>query len=488
MKLDPWAIWRKLGYRPHTGQRRVHRSTARHRVVAGGRRVGKTRVGAAELDVESRKTRYLLPRLHDLGYRREFWIVGPEYTDSEKEFRLHHDALKNAGAPFDRPGTYYDAHSGDMQLSMYQGKYLVIGKSAKVSERLVGEGLHGVVMAEAAKMKEEIWTKSIRATLTDYLGWSIHSSSTEGRNWFYQSWLRGQDPRNADWASWRMPSWLNPYVYPLGGSDAAISLIRAWLESGDRSMEFEEAVPLFGLDPELAALVRDLSAEMFDQEIGAHFSNFTGRVFKNFDEERHVRDLPFHPEWPTYAAVDYGFTNPFVWLLIQVDPLRGTVHVMDELYKEGLTIDEAAREVDARGLCPSTLKAFYPDPASPGDTKALARHLKVRPMGGTGGEVKDRIRLIREGLRDRNPNLPLSHDLRHPKLLFNRGHTTRTVNDFNEYRYPKTRSESDANSPENPMKKDDHGPEALGRFYIGHFGQAGKAQQERKTRDSAFSR
>lgn len=488
LRLDPWAIWNKLGYTPHKAQRRVHRSAARHRVVAAGRRFGKTKIGGAELDVEARRTRYLLPKLHDLDYRREFWIVGPEYTDSEKEFRLHYNSLKSAGAPMDHPGTYYDAHSGDMQLSMYQGKYLVIGKSAHVAERLVGEGLHGVIMAEAAKMKEEVWTKYIRATLTDYAGWSLHTSSTEGKNWFYQNWLRGNDPNNAAWQSWRMPSWLNPHVYPHGGSDAAVSLMRAWLGAPNRSFDFDHAIELFGLDKELAELVRDLTAETFDQEIGAQFSNFTGRVFKDFNEELHVRDLPYNPTWPTFAAVDYGFTNPFVWLLIQVDPMYGTVHVLDELYKEGLTIDEAAKEIDAKGLCPGGLRVFYPDPASPGDTRALARHLKIRPMGGTGGEINDRIRLIRAALKDRNMHLPMGHELRHPKLLFNRGRTTRTVNDFLEYRYPKTRSEQDTNSAEKPMKKDDHGPEALGRFYIGHFGKAGKTSDGRKRRETVMSR
>jgi hypothetical protein len=37
------------------------------------------------------------------------------------------------------------------------------------------------------------------------------------------------------------------------------------------------------------------------------------------------------------------------------------------------------------------------------------------------------------------------------------------------YKYPTRRLEQQ-NEPENPMKKDDHAPEALGRFFKGHFG------------------
>jgi len=42
-----------------------------------------------------------------------------------------------------------------------------------------------------------------------------------------------------------------------------------------------------------------------------------------------------------------------------------------------------------------------------------------------------------------------------------------TIRDFNDYRYPDRRDKQETNSPENPMKKDDHAPEAVGRFFAG---------------------
>jgi hypothetical protein len=44
---------------------------------------------------------------------------------------------------------------------------------------------------------------------------------------------------------------------------------------------------------------------------------------------------------------------------------------------------------------------------------------------------------------------------------------------MNDYRYKETAEQSalkDRNAPEEPMKKDDHSPEALGRFFSGYFG------------------
>lgn len=463
LKVD--EIFRRMQYNPHRVQRMVHGDSTRNRLIAAGRRLGKSEIGAGELDIEAIRTRFLLGELHETGKRREFWIVGPEYTDAEKEFRKHYDALKRVDAPFDKPGTYYDAHSGDLQISMYQGKYLVLGKSAKHPERLVGEGLNGVIMAEAAKQRERTWTKFIRPMLADFNGWSLHSSTPEGKNWFYDLYMRGQSKRDPSWKSWRFGSWHNPFVYPGHADPADLARLRRMID--DRVPITTAIKKKLKIDPEIIELMLDLSEETFNQEIAALFTEFAGRVFKQFDEEIHVKDLEFDRSMRTYAAVDYGFTNPFVWLVIQED-IWGNIYVIDELYERGLSIDDAARMVHERRL-DAGVSTFYPDPASPGDTLALERHLKIKATGGTGGELNTRLRYIREALKERNTHLPDGHPERLPKLLINRK-CVNTIREFNDYRYPDTSKESNRNPSDMPLKKDDHTPEALGRFYVGRYG------------------
>jgi hypothetical protein len=472
--LNVAKVFETARYIPHSAQRMVHISDVRNRVVAAGRRLGKSEIGAAELDIEAWRTRRMLRFLEEFGHRREFWIVGPNYTDSEKEFRKHHDALKRIGAPFDKPGTYYDAHAGDMQISMFEGKYLVLGKSAAHPERLVGEGLSGVIMAEAAKQKERTWTKYIRPTLADFRGWSLHTSTPEGKNWFYDLYMRGQDPHDENWASWRFGSWRNPHVYPGGADGPGLLLIREALNHGKpitRALRKKS-----GVDEEIIDLMMDQAEETFNQEVAALFTEFAGRVFKRFDDEYHVRDLSFNSHWRTYACVDYGFTNPFVWLLIQENPINGDVHVLEEIYESGLSIDDAARMIDARGLCPGGMLEFFPDPASPSDTLALERHLKVRAGRDTGGELNIRLRYIREALKDRNPQLPEDDPERHPKLLINRT-CVNTIREMNDYRYPETSKEQKRNPKDLPLDKDNHCPEALGRYFRGRYGDPGGGTQ-----------
>lgn len=467
--LSPKEVFRSAGYTPHEGQLPFHSSAARNRVASCGRRFGKSQMGGHELDLEALATKAHLAWLEETGNRREFWIVGPNYSDSEKEFRVHYNSLKRMGAPFDIPGTYNNPHGGDMMISMYKGLYIVKAMSAAHPESLVGEGLSGVIMAEAAKQKESTWSKYLRPTLADFQGWSIFTSTPEGKNWFYDLWNDGQDITNPDWESWRMPSWLNPHVYRKGATDMMIRTLRAALEEG--GFNWRQLVERLGIDPEVASLVRDLNDATFDQEIGADFNTLAGRVFSDWDEEVHVADLQYNPAWETYAAVDYGFTNPFVWLLIQIDPFD-RVYIIDEFYERGMTIDEIGWELKARReLTPEGLRRFYPDPASPGDTRALEKHLRIPSGDNTGGELETRLRYIRAALKVRNRHLPFGDPERMPALIVNR-RCKHTIDEFGKYKYPSKRSTNaeERNNDEKPLKKDDHTPEALGRFYAGHYG------------------
>lgn len=463
--LDQEALFRAVGYRPHVGQREIHASQARFKVAVCGRRFGKSEIGGNDLVPEALLTRTMQDQLKEARKRREFWIVGPEYSDAEKEFRVLWNQLSKLEVPFDKPGSYNNPIQGEMHVSLWDGTFQVHAKSAKHPETLVGEGLSGVVMAEAAKIKERVWLRFIRSTLNDFRGWAHFTTTPEGKNWIYELWQRGQDPARPAWASFRRPSWLNPYVYKDRTTAEGLLAVRAMLKANQLVTD-ETAVKL-GVDSEIAQLMGDLTEEAFAQEIAAEFTDFVGRVFKDFDEEVHVADLRYNPEWQTFAAVDYGYTNPNVWLLLQVDPFGELINVLGEVYESGLGPDQFADRILEKRLCPTNTIAFYPDPASPGDTNVLTRKLRVQPRAGTGGELKYRLDAIRAALKPFPPGVPGAR----PRIQFDRS-CTYSIRDFNDYRYPDTKGEQDKNAPENPMKVNDHAPEALGRFFAGHFGHA----------------
>jgi len=496
--LDKWRIFDhpRVDWQPHDGQLKVAENDCRHKVLSAGRRFGKSFGGATDkLLPEIFYTKPIAKDIVDAGKKRVFWIVGPNYSDSEKEFRVIWNWCRKLEIPMDK-GSYNSPETGQMRIVLFGGAMEIVAKSAQNPERLVGEGLSGVILSEAAKLKESIWFKYIRPTLADFDGWSYSSSTPEGKNWFYQLWRQGQDPNRTDWASWRMPAWYNNHVYKTLTVDAHVMKLLEMQRNSSESV-FKLAKQMnFIIDKEILSSIDELTPEAFLQEIAADFTEFVGRVFKEFDEEKHVTDLEFNPGWKTFAAVDYGYHNPNVWLVIQEGPW-GEVNVLDEIYEEGLDPEDFADEIRWRRMRPANLRYIFPDPADPGATRILEKKLGVRGSGGTGGELSSRINHIRKALRDPRihtddywmpENGVLIPGMMRPRLLFDR-RCKRTIEDMLNYRYPEKKSDAETSTKrfENPMKKDDHGPEALGRYFAGRFGSFGK-QNGTRVHEASFSR
>jgi hypothetical protein len=75
---------------------------------------------------------------------------------------------------------------------------------------ILGEAFHLVIIDEAARIAETVWTDAIMPTLADYGGRAILISTPKGKNWFWQEWLRGQDSTRIDIKSWQAPTADNP--------------------------------------------------------------------------------------------------------------------------------------------------------------------------------------------------------------------------------------------------------------------------------------
>lgn len=301
-------LFEVIGYEPHPEQRLYHDSTARFKCAVCGRRFGKSTMAARDLEPE-----LFLPN-------RRFWIVGPTYDLGEKEFRVIWDDLMIGQKLLDdrRTKWSYNVKQGSMYIE-FPWRTRVEVKSAAHPEKLVGDGLHGVIMSEAAKHSWDTFNKYIRPALADYQGWATFPTTPEGYNWVYDLWRNGQDPKQKDEVeSWSFPSWKNPYVYP-GGYD----------------------------DPEIQLLKRTMAPDEFEQEIAANFSAFVGKIYGEFNEVEYVNDWVFKPEWPNYITFDWGYVHPLAGIEFQVSP-DDRVYIWREHYESYKTIDEHVRVIKDR--------------------------------------------------------------------------------------------------------------------------------------------
>lgn len=436
----------ETGYQPHRGQRVVHYQGARHRVLVNGRRWGKTLCGAKEAECMAFVKNFL-------GQPQIGWIIGPEYTDCEKEFRVIYDSLRKLGV--DQVSTRFsnNVDSGNMHIQTKWGFDLQC-RSARHPESLVGEGLDFVLIVEGGRHKRKMWGDYVRPALSDKRGWSFTSGVPEGAaetSLLYSLFNRGQDPTKKSWWSIQMPSWTNDVVFPGGRKD-----------------------------PEIMEARDDLTEDEFDRQYGAQFVDNIGRVMKEWDDDDHIADLEYDRRLPLYAAIDFGYTNDWVWLWIQHDPQTGRVYVIGEHRFNLRDTEDIARTEFKDHPLTRKLVGIYPDPAAPDDANILRRTLDVPTYGNTGGELKTRLGLIRSALKLRPSHLPDGHPEKLPDLLIDRS-CTKLIWEMREgYRWPERKSDT-KNDSELPMDKDNHGPEALGRFFKGHMESRTDARRARQS-------
>lgn len=421
------------GYTPHQGQQQIHYDSHRHRVLCNGRRWGKTLLGGKEVECTGFVKNFL-------GEPMRGWIVGPEYPDCEKEFRVVYDTFKKLGIDQVSHKFLRNTENGNMVISTSWG-FHVECRSARHPESLVGEGLDFVLLVEAGRHKRRTFGDYIRPALSDKRGFTIMSGVPEEASessLLYWAYERGQDPTKTQWKSWRMPSWTNNIVFPGGRND-----------------------------PEILEAEDDLTEDEFDRQYGGKFVQRVGRVMKEWDDDLHIKDLDFNPDWPLYAAVDFGYTNDWVWLWIQLDRLNN-VYVIGEHRWKLRDTEEIAREEFKTHPLIDKLICIYPDPAAPDDANILRRTLGVPTRSNTGGELKVRLSLIRSFLKPRPDHLPAGHPEKQPKLFVDRRCHKLIWEMRQGYRWPENASEV-RNDSEQPLDKDNHGPEALGRFFKGHM-------------------
>lgn len=182
----------------HRHQRAIKRHRARFKVVACGRRWGKTTLGvhvAADMAANRRK---------------QVWWVAPTYSLAFQVWRKFKEIL----APF-----WSYKLEAERHIDLPGGGSITI-KSADDPNSLRGVGLDYLVVDEAAYVVEEAWTASLRPALTDRRGRALLISTPRGRNWFWRLYLRGKGSDHPDWQSWQFATETNPTIDPAEIEDA----------------------------------------------------------------------------------------------------------------------------------------------------------------------------------------------------------------------------------------------------------------------------
>lgn len=208
-------------------QQEVFADKTRFKVVAAGRRCGKSRLSAITLLIEALRcppgsaVLYVAPTNGQA--RQIIWNVLMD---------LGREVIANS-------------HINNQDITLVNGATIYV-RGADRPDTLRGVSLTYAVLDEVADIKPETWEQVIRASLSDKKGRGMFIGSPKGRNWFHDLFKLGEDGTDPDWKSWHFTTKDNPLIDP------------AEIESAKKT----------------------LSSFAFKQEYLASFSNAGSDIFK----------------------------------------------------------------------------------------------------------------------------------------------------------------------------------------------------------------
>ena len=181
IKLLPW-------------QQQVWNDQSRFKVVAAGRRTGKSRLAAWMLIVEALQ-----------ADRGNVWYVAPTQGQARDIMWL---TLLELGNP-----VIESSHVNNMQIKLVNGAVISL-KGADRPETMRGVSLKFVVLDEYADMKPSVFEQILRPALADLKGKSLFIGTPMGRNHFYELYNYGDKNDDTEYKSWHFTSFDNPLLDP----------------------------------------------------------------------------------------------------------------------------------------------------------------------------------------------------------------------------------------------------------------------------------
>lgn len=176
-------------------QTEVFKDPTRFKVIAAGRRCGKSRLATMMLIIKALEA----PEGSSVLY------VSPTLGQSRQ---IIWDSLLEIGKPVIKA-----AHINNLDITLINGRKIHV-RGADNSDTLRGLSLYYAVLDECAFIKQDTWEKIIRASLSDKKGEAMFISTPSGRNWFYDLYKLGIDGEDHDWKAWHFTTKDNETIDP----------------------------------------------------------------------------------------------------------------------------------------------------------------------------------------------------------------------------------------------------------------------------------
>ena len=174
-------------------QEEVWQDTTRFKVIAAGRRSGKTRYAVMRLIVEARQGEALADYLY----------VAPTQGQARD---IAWNLLLEVGKD-----VIHSFHQNNLHIKLINGVTIKL-KGGDRPETMRGLSVGFCVIDEYADIKPQVWEEILRPALSDREGEAVFIGTPMGRNHFYDMYVDAQDPANDTMKAWHFTTEDNPYI------------------------------------------------------------------------------------------------------------------------------------------------------------------------------------------------------------------------------------------------------------------------------------
>ena len=191
----------------HPGQTEIYNSPARFKVVAAGRRFGKSHFAAYMLIIAALRDEH---KGHKLSAENGVYYVAPTFDQAK---RVMWPKIRSLAGYKNQGGLIANENINDGWIELISGRRIYI-KGADNPETLRGMGYHYVVLDEYADMKPSVWEEIIDPALMDVEGDALFIGTPKGKNHFYKLFINSTEQGKGfeDWQAFHYKSLDNPFI------------------------------------------------------------------------------------------------------------------------------------------------------------------------------------------------------------------------------------------------------------------------------------
>ena len=177
-------------------QQEIFSDPTRFKVIAAGRRCGKSRYAAWRLVIEALQTT-----------KADSHVFYVAETQSQARDVMWATLMDIAKPVID---TY---HINNLQIKLKNGATISL-KGSDRPDTMRGVSLRFVVLDEYGTMKPGVWEEVLRPALADQKGQAVFIGTPQGRNHFWDLYKYAEMSGDPEWKSWHLTSYDNPLLDP----------------------------------------------------------------------------------------------------------------------------------------------------------------------------------------------------------------------------------------------------------------------------------